>query len=295
MRVRLLGWETQKILYTENGYNLFHRDKSEAGKNDEWWYIQPNGDNTTYLIKHDATGNFLAFDPDYSWVQRNADSRCNFKFQQGIGGRIRYFRITNPGNNGVLFSRSRSPQVSTWRANENPYDDQYFSFIFEDMEVKRIEYKFQGGILGAAQPESIATGRSSNTTNQQQTNTVTLRKTIEEESNFTSELAFMVTAGVEFTAGVPEVASSKISMSFSTSTRFQWGKSRKTITEWSNSVPITMDPNSSYKVTATASVSTMDVPFIAYLQSPTTFFETTIEGIYKGVVHYNFDTTYEKV
>lgn len=268
---------------------------TDAGKNDEWWYIEPNSDNTTYRIRHDASGNYLAFDSDYSWVQRNQDVTTKFTFQQGTGGRVRYLRITNPGNNGVIFSRWRSPEVSTWRANETLYDDQFFQLVFEDMQVTRIEFRFNNGIVGTPHPENIATARSSNTTNNQQTNTVTLRKLIEEESSFTSELGFMVTYGASFTAGIPDLGEATVSSSFTTSTRFEWGKVNRTSTEWSNAVPINMDPNSVYKVTATASVSNVDVPYTAYLQSPTTFFETTIDGVYKSVTHYDFDTKYEKV
>ncbi|KAL8949159.1 MAG: hypothetical protein Q9222_004708 [Ikaeria aurantiellina] len=292
MRVRFLSMATNKCLACDGGY-LYHRDMDKV-TDAMWWRLQRESPNSNrYNIIHDVTEMTLLSDFRGAWVGSADDMARWFVFEQGTGRRMRYFRLINNPTNSFIFSRTtKSPEVCGNSKDGPLYDDQYFAFIFEDMAVARIVYKIPDSVMSIPAESTLTSIESGNHTGEPQKKTVVISKTIEEESSFESQLGFTLTIGTEFKTGFPGIVDGKVSTELSISTNFTWGSVHRSSTTWSDTIEINMLPNTNYRVVGKASRAVIDVPFTATLRSPVTGVTTTMEGVYKGVTHFDFKSDY---
>ncbi|KAM8940045.1 uncharacterized protein RCH25_000182 isoform 1-T1 [Pelodytes ibericus] len=124
----------------------------------------------------------------------------------------------------------------------------------------------------------------------------TVSKTMTETSTFTREHGFTVAMGMELTfkTGVPVIAEgeAKISIDMSTTHTWSFSKTNETQTTFSSSSDVEVPPWKGIRMVASVSKGEMDVPYRAQIR--TLFgYTTTIQGMWKGVTHYDLMVTQE--
>ncbi|KAM8940484.1 uncharacterized protein RCH25_000529 isoform 1-T1 [Pelodytes ibericus] len=124
----------------------------------------------------------------------------------------------------------------------------------------------------------------------------TFSKTLTETSTFTHEHGFTVAMGMELTfkTGVPVIAEgvAKISIDMSTTHTWSFSKTNETQTTFSSSSDVEVPAGKGIRMVASVSKGEMDVPYRAKIL--TLFgYTTTIQGMWKGVTHYDLMVTQE--
>ncbi|XP_063315846.1 tachylectin-2-like [Pelobates fuscus] len=127
--------------------------------------------------------------------------------------------------------------------------------------------------------------------------TFSFSKTITETSTFTHEHGFSIDIGAEisFKTGVPFIAEGgvKISVNMSTTHTWTFTETNTTQTSFSSSSDVEVPGGKSIRMVASVTKGQMDVPYRAKIR--TMFgYETYIEGIWKGVNHYDLMVTQEE-
>ncbi|RVD88913.1 uncharacterized protein DFL_003076 [Arthrobotrys flagrans] len=301
IRVRLVGVLSRAALFSNPRYDGVLKQVPMAELyDDQWFYVIPGtGDKASfYRLKSAYTneavylnrGKAGTFDFNSSFDDQF------FSFEAGTGSRVGTFRLVCPATNAVLFSRANSsdPPVGSIPAGAF-FDDQWFSFAYEDMELQSIKYDIDEHKILEVQPVSIATKTARNETEDTQISTVTFSESIEEERTFNSELGTKLGVSVEASVGIPLVAESKVTVSTEISTTIAWGTATRTTKSWSDAIQITTGPFKVYKIYASARRSRFTVPFTAIWKSKSTGQTMQTAGSYGGVSVYDFETTYSEV
>ncbi|KAK6339927.1 hypothetical protein TWF718_009316 [Orbilia javanica] len=301
IRVRIIGVLSRAAIYSNprNDHILKQVPMAEL-YDDQWFYIIPGtGDKKSfYRIKSAFTGEGVYLNRGKAgtigWNSVFDDQY--FRFDAGVGSRTGTFRLICPGTLSTMFSRASDADPSVGSVPGGSFfDDQWFSFAYEDMELESIDYKIDENKILEVQPVSIGKKTARNQTEETQLTTVTLTETIEEERTFNSELGTKLGVSVEASVGIPLLAESKVTVSTEISTVIAWGTATRTSKSWSDSVQITTGPWKVYKVYATARRTRFSVPFTATWKSKSTGEKMTTAGTYEGVSVYDFDTTYSEV
>ena len=110
------------------------------------------------------------------------------------------FRLINPYSNTVVFSRTHmDPQVWNFQPVSTKYPDHYFSFLFEDMEVVRVDYDLKLGKISNSTPVVLATQLyTNNTAHEQDSIQFEISETATHTSTFEYGVGFTLTAGTKF-------------------------------------------------------------------------------------------------
>ncbi|XP_063313626.1 tachylectin-2-like [Pelobates fuscus] len=121
-------------------------------------------------------------------------------------------------------------------------------------------------------------------------------KTMTESSTFSQEHGFTVSVGAEmgFKAGVPFIGETELKISINASTTHTWNftKTNETQTTFSSSTDVEVPGGHSIRMVASVVKGEMDVPYRAKVR--TLFgYESYIEGLWKGVTHYNLMVSQE--
>jgi hypothetical protein len=205
-----------------------------------------------------------------------------FRLEPGSGKHASDFRLCNDFSGTALVSRRHEkPEVINHPATD-VYDDQYFSFLFEDMIVDRVVYHVDQGKILASTPIVIATQQLFNHSNIEQSMEFTINETMTETSTFDYTLGFTVTVGASYKAGIPIVAEQEIRVDVTNSHTFQWGSTTSSSKSYIARLPVVTPPHTTARAVSSITSSIIDVPFTMYLRSASTGVEVETEGIYKG-------------
>ncbi|XP_053305242.1 tachylectin-2-like [Spea bombifrons] len=128
--------------------------------------------------------------------------------------------------------------------------------------------------------------------------TFSFEKTLTQSSEFTHEHGFMCEVGVEitFNGGVPLVAEQGVTLSVNTSTSHNWNftKANETSVTFSTSSEVEIPAGKAIRMIASVKKAEMEMPYRAHIR--TMFgYETTIEGKWKGLTHYNLRVDQEDI
>ncbi|XP_053305264.1 uncharacterized protein LOC128467612 [Spea bombifrons] len=128
--------------------------------------------------------------------------------------------------------------------------------------------------------------------------TFTFQKTMRESSSFSHDYGLTVSAGTEITfkAGIPKIAEEGIKMTVDVSTTNTWNftKSNETEVTFSASTTVEVPGGKSIRIIASVVKAEMEVPYRAKVR--TAFgYETTIEGTWRGVSHFNLTVEQEDI
>ncbi|KAK0184396.1 hemolytic lectin LSLb [Armillaria mellea] len=242
-----------------------------------------------YAIQGKASGYALysraSPDPRVGHVVSDWDSNkyCWFSFQEGSGNEANYFRILCPGSEMVLYSRlNQKPDFGNY-TQYGVHPDQYFSMVFEDMIVERVEYDVARGTIMGETAVVLANQTLKNDTDHEQEMSFSFSESINQTSTFEYSTGFTVTAGMEFSAGIPIVSEAKISVSVAHNQQWSFGTQNSYTKTYSASFPVKAGPHSTVRGVSTVQKGTLDVPFTMYLASKSTGVKVQTQGVWNGV------------
>lgn len=170
-----------------------------------YWYIVPamgkyQGD---YMIKSKWSGRVLYLrthnSPQVGSVVGDGqyDDNYYFKLEPGSVEFEDYFRLRNYSSDTVLFSRRNpSPQIGNVPAGEHSRTgDQYFQFLYRDMEVVDIEFHRERGKVIDLGDEVLASKMQSNHSDLEQTLAIKFTRTEKTQQSFARKSGFGLKAG----------------------------------------------------------------------------------------------------
>ncbi|KAK6533644.1 hypothetical protein TWF694_002578 [Orbilia ellipsospora] len=299
IRFRLIGSLSRKALISNprNDHRLYQWPMAEVF-DDQWFYVfQGTGDKASlYRLKSAFTNEavYLNWDkPGTTDFNGTVYDDQWLKFEPGTGTHTGTFRILCPLTGKAICSRADESKADIY-SSATAYDDQWFSFAYEDMQLEDISYDLKKQKFLEVKPVAISTKTATNRSDETQTSTITFSESVEEERSFQSELG--TTLGISSTAsvGIPLVAEGKVTVSAEISTTISWGKTDRVTKTWSDAVAVTTGPKKVIKVYASARQSRFTVPFTAVWKSKSTGETMSTKGNYEGVSVYDFDTTYSE-
>ena len=110
-----------------------------------------------------------------------------------------YFRLITPSQNMALFSRTHAePYFYNYATSHGVFSDQHFNFIWEDMQVDKVEYDFDAGRVISSNPIALAEQTLTNITDREQEMSFSVNKAVTNSSSFEFSTGFTVTIGMEF-------------------------------------------------------------------------------------------------
>ncbi|KAA8894423.1 hemolytic lectin [Sphaerosporella brunnea] len=300
---RLRGYSSGYVLYSrkQNEPTFFHYGGPVY--DDQWWQLIPGTGKHAgyYLIKSKFTGNVIwsrnSPDPRIGHIGGNGQYEDNwFKFEPGTGKLAGNFRIRNFASDAVLYSRTHNdPTLYNYPGNSNVYDDQYFTFLFEDMEINRVEYKIDQAKILSNVPEVIGSATQRNDSSVNQTVEFNFSRTESNSSSFDYTLGFTITVGASGKVGIPFVAEGQVKVDVSNSHTMKWGTTTTESKTYSARFPATAPPHTKITATATVTRANIEVPFTIYSRSVATGFEVATQGIYHGVTYWNIASDIKEV
>ncbi|EPS39108.1 hypothetical protein H072_7105 [Dactylellina haptotyla CBS 200.50] len=301
IRVRLIGNLSRRALYSNPRDDGVIKQFSMADVfDDQWFYIIPGTDSKfgQYRIKSAFTNEAVYLNRGKAGTSsfESAFEDQWFKFEAGTGTKVGTLRVTCPATNSALYSQNSSDASAVGSiTSDKVFDDQWFSFAYEDMELDEITYDVNIAKFLEVKPVAISTKMATNNTPETQVTTITFSESVEEERSFTSELGTKLGTSATASVGIPLVGEGKVTVSAEISTTIAWGSTDRVTKSWSDSVQVTTSPGKKYKVYASARQSKFTVPFVATWKSKSAGQVMKTKGTYEGVSVYDFDTTYSEV
>ena len=128
-----------------------------------------------------------------------SDAPCSWhKFEPGVGQFANYFRIVTPSQNVGLYSRPANEPTFSNAGQNYTYSDQHFCFLWEDMEVEKVEFNLDSGRIISSTPIVLAEQVLTNNSDTEQEMSFSVNKSVTNTSTFEYSTGFTVTVGMEF-------------------------------------------------------------------------------------------------
>ncbi|BBN13643.1 hypothetical protein MPTK1_6g05220 [Marchantia polymorpha subsp. ruderalis] len=296
---RLRGYRSNYVLFSRNKPDPKCGHTSVGPNADQWWQLVPGTGQHAgyYLIKSKFTGKVLfsrrTRDPPVGDIDGDGKYNDNwFKFEVGTGKLASHFRIRNYASDTVLVSRThRNPTFYNHAGIGDVHEDQYFTFLFEDMAINRVEYQIDQAKVLASVPEVIGTTTLRNDSAINQTVEFDFARTETISSSFDYTVGFTITVGTSGKIGIPFVTEGQIKVDISNSHELKWGTTTTESKTYSIRFPAIAPPRHSIIGTGTVTCSNIEVPFTIYSKSVATGFEVATHGIYRGVTYWNIQSS----
>jgi hypothetical protein len=309
IRTRIVGTHARKVLYSHMRDSKALSQVDMAGVyDDQYWYIKPgHGEHEgRYQIVSDYTKRCLYVNfRNGQWgdvgtvepVGSYADQYFDLLGEQGQGTKGGQFRVHASAGDGVLFLRKApKPEIGCISYSRNKsYDDQWFTFELEPLEMTGITFDVQNAVIQSTQPRGIFTQKSKNSSDTQQNPSVSFNETVEEQATFESEVGLEIGASTSFSSGVPILAEGKVEVSAKVHTNLKWGRTNTTSHTFAANVPLSVPPHTTLMVTATVTESILSVPFTTTWKSLKTGNTMTAKGVFKGLSCADLATSYYPV
>jgi hypothetical protein len=233
-----------------------------------------------------------------------------------------HFRIIGSKYNRAIYARDHAEPDTGLIDASKVYDDHWFQFEYEGMNIERIEYIKDKALIGEQVPLLIAEKAVENRSKAPQTPKIVLENTVEEESTFERTAGYAITVGTEIsgtsgqrfwpqcpillpstfsflfpfsTAGIPEVSSAKTSISVTATGSRKFGQTERSSKKITVEIPVNVDPGAIVLARATALKTTLSVPFVMHQRSRTTGQEVITEGVWKGITSVMAYTSYDAI
>jgi len=229
----------------------------------------------------------------YSW----------FKLEPGQGKFTQMFRIICPATGTVVFSRTHmDPQVWNFTPTSTVYSDHYFSFLFEDTEVVRVEYDLKLGKVVKATTNVIATQTLTNNTKRDQEMSFNLNETKTHTSTWEYSTGFTISVGASFkgsspsppsriqtdaltrlAAQFPVIAETEFEIETSYRSDWKWGGANSFTKSWTANFPAKAGPLETIRAVSTVTSGELEVPYTIVLRSKVNRVEVKTKGMWRGI------------
>jgi len=294
---RLLGVDSNRVLFSRTSQepNVSSRPVNEKNE-DQLFELIPSVDKDaspdTYLIKAKASQMFLysRYRPVPRIGHNNEGDKAKnwFKLDFGTGKHASHFRLIGQQTYTAIASRrDNKPYLMNFPESSKYYgqyyEDQYFSFLFEDLNVVGVSFN-----LGSAQPVpsvpfDVAHKKGNNTSSGVQKITFSDSQKQTRTTTFEYTEGFNIAAGTAFKTSIPFIADSGLKVDASKTTTLKWGNSIVQDDTYTFSFEITVPAHTCVEAVARVTYTIVDVPYTVTLMSPSTKQQTTSQGILKGI------------
>jgi len=270
---------------------------------DQWWQLVPGTGSYAgcYVVKSNYTGKVIfsrsSPDPRVGHIDGNGEYADNwFTIEAGTGKNANNFRLRNKytDSDTVMFSRTTpDPKLYNYPGNSDIYDDQYFTYLFEDMKIDRIEYHVDQALIVSSVPEVIGQETERNDTDVNQTVEFDFSKALTLSSSFEYTLGFTIAVGTTIEAGLPGVVGGQVKVDASVTNTFKWGSITTEGETYAIKFSATAPPHTQVTGVGTVTCCNIDVPYTVYSSSVATGFQVMTTGTYHGVTFWDIqsDTT----
>ncbi|KAK0451214.1 hemolytic lectin LSLb [Desarmillaria tabescens] len=288
---RLVGHASQHVLFSRNHADPeFWHYKGPEYEDQLFTLIYGTGSRAgLYAIKSKRTGKVLfsrtSQEPFVGHIDGNGAYSDNwFNLEEGSGTYAKLFRLLYPATGVVIFSRTTlDPQVGNC-TKANIYSDQYFSFAFEDMVVKSVEYDVALGKILNVISHVLADHTLRNNSYHEQEVAFDFSENITHTSTFEYTTGFAITAGTEFSAGIPFVSEGKISIGASQSNEWKFGTQNTFTRTYAAHFPgVKAGPHQTVHAVSAVQQGTLEVPYTIHLASKSAGVEVVTKGLWHGV------------
>ncbi|KAJ3485529.1 hypothetical protein NLI96_g4885 [Meripilus lineatus] len=288
---RLLGYVSQNVIFSRTAQEpQVGQIPVESVYSDQWFTLIHGTGNRkgTYAIKGKVSGNVLFSRegpaPNVGHVAGNGQYDDNwFKLEPGKGQYSKQFRLITPSAGVAVFSRTKMEPYLWNIAQGQVYSDQHFSYIFEDMNVDRIEYDLNLGKIISSNPLVLANQTLTNKTDHEQEMSFQLNETATHTSTFEYSTGFTITIGMSFKAGIPLIAETEFTVEASSTNQWTWGEQTSFSKSYTATFPVKAGPHETVRAVSTVNKGELEVPFTMYLSSKSTGTKTETKGIWRGV------------
>ena len=121
-----------------------------------------------------------------------------FKLEPGSGQYANYFRLITPSQGLALVSRTAAEPYFFNHDEKIFYADQLFGFIWEDMQVDKVEFNLNSGKIISSTPVVLAEQVLTNNSDTEQEMSFSVNKGVTNSSTFEYSTGFTITVGMEF-------------------------------------------------------------------------------------------------
>jgi hypothetical protein len=165
-----------------------------------------------------------------------------------------------------------------------------------DVEVSSIEYDLSTAKILFSGPRELYRQTLVNNTGQPQTTSINGSTSVSETSGWSDSKAYKIGVSTKFTAEIPFVGKSEVSVSADVTTTFtQNGSTQKTRT-WGFTAPVTVPLHTTIVALVAVTTSTITVPYTlkgtAILTSGARLPGRTFKGVYTGSNSHDLTVTY---
>ncbi|KAK0491950.1 hypothetical protein EDD18DRAFT_1321316 [Armillaria luteobubalina] len=288
---RLTGVQTQHVLYSRLGRDpeVWHYKGDSQSENQLFSLIHGTGEKDgLYAIKGKQSGRVLfsrlSPDPQVGHVDGDGMYDDNwFDLEVGAGEHWKHFRIVCPASGEVLFSRTnKDPHFGNYTRTVYS-DDQWFTMKFEDMVVKSVDYDIAQGKILTMTPHVLANQTLTNNSDDEQEMSFSFSETVTHTSKFEYTTGFEIEVGMEFSAGIPLVTESKISVSVSHKNEFIFGTENTFSKMYTANFPVKAGPKKTVRGVSSVQEGTLEVPYTIHLASKSTGVWVETKGVWRGV------------
>ncbi|KAJ5471522.1 hypothetical protein N7530_008879 [Penicillium desertorum] len=290
LRFRIQGVQSKKVLYSKG---TFGQVDSKDIYDDQWWYLVTDDSMPgCFQIKSEFTEKVLyAKTDDVGHFEQHLDwSDQWFKIEPGEGVHRGHCRLWDQGTDRVMVSRPGAEHLGDFGADGTKFPDQYFQFLYEDMEIYDVKYETSKGKTIVENPVSIGHATTDNTKGTPVTKTLKVSQKVVESKSFEYNAGFTIQANSTATLGVPGVAEGKLNYGISATWGMKWGEATTKELEIEESETVQIPPYESRTLTATATFSQIAVPCTIFSRSKKTKVTVETHAVFHGVNYWNIHT-----
>ncbi|KAF8954768.1 hemolytic lectin [Flammula alnicola] len=300
---RLINYNSGYVIVSRNSDpQVLHYDPAKGTHDEQFFQLLhgTGGHSGEVAIRGNVTGKFLYVpaDKDHSVYHTSGDGSAEYRFtlEPGSGKLANYFRLRDIATNQVIYSRrSPDPTFHNYNANKTRYDDQYWTYLFEDVEVVDVHYNLDAGKILSTTPIVVGNQTLKNETDEEQTMSLAINDTESQTSTFQYRVGFTVSVGMKFKAGIPLVADAGFSINTSLTNEWTMGESTTYTKSYIVTFPVKAGPHQTIKAVSTVSRGVLEVPFTMILKSKATGFQVTMDGIWSGISTWDLRHAISKV
>jgi hypothetical protein len=299
---RLVGLQSSHAFFSRWSGDPTFWHYSGPVSDDQWWYLIPGtGDHAGYyLLKSKYTGKvmFSRAEPDPRVGHISGDGKYDdnwFFLEFGSGSRVGHFRVRNKASDMVLVSRTtQDPKVTNYAGTSGVYDDQYFSFICENVTLDRIDYDIKKAKILSSTTIAMGSQTNRNPCDVEQNMSMTFTKTESLSRTWDYTVAFTVGASAGGKVGIPFVEEGEVKVEVSNT--HSWSSSNTTTEDVavSETVSVAAPPHTQVTATASFTKSVVNVPFTMYFKVDSNGALTSVGGVYNGASLWNVLVSYKQ-
>jgi len=298
---RMLSPFTSRVIHSKNEDNSPLGSWKPApdhtwGPGSAGWFslIPGTGDfEGKYLIRSRKTGKYIYSKappiPDKQRVGHCDEvawqtDYTHFKLVPGKGQWAGHFRLVveTQGQEWALYlgTSQDSAELSNHPAQE-VFDNQYFCFIYEDLDIREVRYDLENAKVLPASPLTLDTQKLVNHTTVSQVAQFSLNGSQNHVGSFEYTSGMEIKSGSSFSARTPFVGpEGSISLDLDATTR-SWGSEDVFKKNYGTQLTVNAPPGKTVVASLTVTKGALEVPFTVILTSKTGG-ETQSKGIWRG-------------